>query len=290
MPRKQTRTPPRLYDDLERSGRLRIKTFLWGAGAISLTALAGYLTFASGGTTSIHEWTRQQIVHLTAISGFTTQNIYLQGRINANAADLLSAVQIKRNDPLFARSPSDIQEDLSKNTWIEYAQVERHLPDTIYIRVIEREPVALWQQHGIVHVIDTKGRVLTDDLKRFAHLPLVVGTGANTAAAPLIAYLRAEPELTDRLQAATWVSGRRWDLYFKDHVIVKLPEENMGLAIKKLADAQSKDQILEKQISGVDLRTPDRMIIAAPTKEYQQKNSSQESIHPVSFTQNGNDL
>mgnify|MGYP002361391781 CR=1 FL=1 len=290
MPRKQTRTPPRLYDDLERSGRLRIKTFLWGAGAISLMALAGYLTFASGGTTSIREWTSQQIVHLTAISGFTTQNIYLQGRINAKAADLLSAVQIKRDDPLFSRSPADIQQDLIKNTWIEYAQVERHLPDTIYIRVIEREPVALWQQHGVVHVIDAKGRVLTDDLKRFAHLPLVVGTGANTAAAPLIAYLRAELELTDRLQAATWISGRRWDLYFKDHVIVKLPEENMGLAIKKLADAQSKDQILEKQISSIDLRTPDRIIVAAPTEEYQQKNSSQESIHPVSFTQSGNDL
>lgn len=290
MPRKQTRTPPRLYDDLERSGRLRIKTFLWGAGAISLMALAGYLTFASGGTTSIREWTIKNVVQLSAKSGFTTQNIYLQGRINANAADLLSAVQIKRNDPLFARSPSDIQEDLSKNNWIEYAQVERRLPNTLYIRILEREPVALWQYKRIVHVIDAKGRVLTDDLKRFTHLPLVVGTGANTAAAPLIAYLRAEPELTDRLQAASWVSDRRWDLHFKNNVTVKLPEENMGLAIKKLADAQSKDQILEKQIGGIDLRTPDRMIVAAPDPKNQSSDTPSGNVRPVSFTQSGNDL
>jgi cell division protein FtsQ len=57
------------------------------------------------------------------------------------------------------------------------------------------------------------------------------------------------------------MDNRRWDFLLKDGITVKLPEEEMELALHKLAEAEDKDAVFEKDIIGIDLRDPQRFIL-----------------------------
>src|SRR5205085_9476953 len=104
---------------------------------------------------------------------------------------------------------------------------ERRLPGTLFVRLAERHPLAVWQHGGVQQLIDREGAVIpVNDLSRFAHLPTVVGDDAAPYAAGLIDMLTSQPALAPRVTAAVRVGGRRWNLRIDDAIEVMLPEEN----------------------------------------------------------------
>lgn len=216
----------------------------------------------SGGAARGAEWMRAQTLNLTADAGFRVKNIMVEGRKHADSETIKAIVNIEKGDPLFAFNPAQAQEMIEKIAWVRAAQVERRLPDTIYIRLEERQPMALWQKDGKLSVIDEEGVVLTDhNPQDFRSLLLIAGDKAPENAAELLSMLEAEPEMSQYVEAATFVSGRRWDLKLKDGCTVKLPEDEVGLALRRLAVTQESDDILNKNLSVIDLRESDRITV-----------------------------
>src|SRR5699024_336470 len=115
--------------------------------------------------------------------------------------------------PILAVSPSRAKQKLEALAWIRSAAIERRLPSTIYVRLVERHPLAVWQHDGKFHLIDREGEVIpVTDLSRFAELPSVVGDTAPRHAARLLAVLSHEPELFSHVTAAVRVDDRRWNV------------------------------------------------------------------------------
>lgn len=220
-----------------------------------------YLFFATGSAAGVREWGRERMVQLAATAGYRLDRIYIEGRTNISKQELRDILNMKVGDPLFAFDPDTARAILLRMPWIKDAQVRRHLPNTIYVSITERTPIALWQQDGKVRVIDTEGVTLTRDLRAFTKLPLVVGQDANIHAATLLSLLAAEPTIAARVDAATWVGNRRWDLNLRGGTLVKLPEDDAGLALKRLADTQLRDMILDKDLAMIDLREPERTVV-----------------------------
>ncbi len=253
---KQSRR--RVNGDLRPWGLRRIFTLT----CLVLAAVMGvYLFFATGSAGLVREWGRTRVVNLAANMGYRVQNIFVEGRHYTDKDVLRGILNMERGDPLFAFDPDTARDLLTKVAWVRDAQIRRELPGNIRIKLTERTPMALWQQGGKVRVIDTEGVVVTADLRAFTTLPLVVGDGANTRAAALLSILAAEPHLQKRIVTASWVGGRRWDLATTNGIVIKLPEEDMGLAIKKLSDGQTHDGLLEKDIAVIDLREADRLVV-----------------------------
>lgn len=222
-----------------------------------------YLFIATGSAAGVREWTRERMVNLAATAGYRLDRLYVEGRHYTNAQELKDILNMKRGDPLFAFDPDTARAMLVRIPWIKEANVRRELPNTIYISIHERTPIALWQHDGKVRVIDAEGMTLTRDLRAFTKLPLVVGENANTNASTLLSLLAAEPQIAQRVDAATWVGGRRWDLNLRGGTVVKLPEDDTGLALKRLADTHAAEGILDKDLAMIDLREPDRTVVRA---------------------------
>src|SRR3546814_17144066 len=67
--------------------------------------------------------------------------------------------------------------------------------DTLFIAITERRPLALWQRHRTLALVDEDGVVITDRrLGRFATLPIVIGDGAPERAKGAIAMLSRSAE------------------------------------------------------------------------------------------------
>ena len=122
--------------------------------------------------------------------------------------------------------------------------------------------MALWQVDHKFTVIDRAGRVISGaSAERFRDLPLVVGPGAPEHTADLLKLMRREPDLQRQVIAATRVGERRWNLLLSDDIEVRLPEEGASQAWTLLADLVREHGLLARDITLIDLRLPDRMIV-----------------------------
>ena len=119
-------------------------------------------------------------------------------------------------------------------------------PGRLHIAVTEREAFALWQKDGKVAVIADDGTVVEPFVgARFAKLPLVVGTGAETRAKDFLALLDNYPLIRDQLHAAVLVAERRWNVVLKNGIDVRLPETDVRAGARDAGAARPRQEALE---------------------------------------------
>src|SRR5690606_1359314 len=194
--------------------------------------------------------------------GLRIEEVLVEGRARTDGEEILARLGLETGRPILAVDPQASRAALETLPWVTAASVERQLPDTLYIRLVEREPLALWQDHGVIQVIDRDGAVIPDvEPRRFAHLPLVVGPDAPAHAARLIAVMNAEPELRDRVTAAVRVGGRRWNIQIEGRIDVRLPEAGAAEAWQQLARIERQQGLLARDVLVIDLRLPDRLVV-----------------------------
>lgn len=256
----------------------------FGLGLAIVTGLVwtGAWLWLSGSVHKAANWTTNQIILASGEAGFTVENIYIEGRVYADAVVLKSLIDLEAGDPLFGADVDHIQDKISQMAWVGDVVVERRLPDTLYIKLEERVPVARYKaaDSDRMVVLDQYGQSITDyKLSRFEGLLLVSGEHSAKHAPQLVEFIHAEPDVEALTLYAKRISDRRWDLKFRSGVLVKLPEGDIGFALKKLARAQRDNQILERDLAGIDLRDPERIILQTKpgqTQHYKARYSSSE--------------
>ncbi len=270
--------------DLDRAQRSprrrRAPRWVWRAGAVAAVLVliggGGFAVHRSGWDAETVELVRAKAVAFTVSAGLTVNNVAVQGRGRTSGDAILSALGATRGTPMLEISPAAAKARLEALPWIRSASVERLLPDTLFVRVTERQPLALWQRKGKLELIDREGEVVAvPSLDEFADLVILVGDDAPKAASALLEMLATEPALQTHVSAAVRIGGRRWNLKLDNGIDVALPEDNVGAAWHQLAQLDRTDGLLKRNILRVDLRLPDRLVLqvpeaakpAAPTKK-----------------------
>ena len=255
---------------------LWMKRFGIGIAAVVLTLWVGAWFWLSGSIQSAAEYGFDKTIEITADAGFRVQNILVEGRVNTDSDVLMGIVNIQKDDPLLSFNPNEAQELIERIAWVEKVRVERRFPDTIFIELIERVPLALFQKDKRLFLIDQKGAVITDfGLNRFQDLLLVSGAGAPENAHPLIQNIKAEEILMPHIEAASYISNRRWNLKTSSGISIKLPAEDIGFALRRLALLQEEQDIFNKKLQHIDLRDHDRIIVQVVPGEVQEYSINQ---------------
>ena len=198
----------------------------------------------------------------TADAGLAVDDVLVEGRNRTDPGAILTAVRVERGSPILAFDPHTAKAELEALPWVRTAMVERRLPDLVYVRLTEREPLAIWQLNGKLSVIDRTGRVIDGaQAERFATLPLVVGRDAPDHAAALLSVLDSEPELRTKVIAAVRVASRRWNVRLTGGIDVHLPESEPAAAWSHLARIERQRGVLGRDVVTIDLRLPDRLIV-----------------------------
>ncbi len=231
-------------------------------GTLGVVTYAGFYLWASGWVQGTTVRMQKSFYTAAAERGFKVKNLVIDGRVNLDRTAIKHAIAVEKGSPIFAADLGGIEQSLEQISWVGDALVERRLPDTLYIKIRERAPIALWQRQGKLAVVDAQGVVLSDkNLDQFRDLPIIVGDEAPQRAPDLVAMIQAEPDLKTRLESAKWIGGRRWDLFLKNGVAVRLPEDDQGQAIARLSKAQKEGAIMDRQIEAIDLRDPVRIVV-----------------------------
>jgi cell division protein FtsQ len=237
---------------------------LWiGIPALLAGGLFGALQFSgSAHTEAALQYAADRLLKGTAQLGLVVADIKVEGRETTDRQTILDALGAGPGSPILAMRPRRAKEQLETLPWVRSAVVERRLPDTLYVRLVERKPLALWQHSGKLELIDREGAVIpVAQLDRFAKLPLVVGESAAAHAVELIDMLATEPDLASRVNAAIRVGHRRWNLRIDNTIDVLLPADAAGSAWAQLARLERSSAILKRDVQVVDVRLPDRLVL-----------------------------
>ncbi|MDC0149093.1 FtsQ-type POTRA domain-containing protein [Rhodospirillales bacterium] len=229
--------------------------------------------YSSGNAAKGIEKVRWSAISATATMGFRVNEVMVSGRQQTEREILVKALNVARGAPILAFDIADAKRRVEALPWVRASTIERMLPDTILISIVEREPLALWQLDSKLHLIDAEGEViLNDGLENYSDLLMVVGNGAETEASALIALIGTEPALMQQVKAATWIGSRRWNVHLKGDIVVRLPEDDAQSAWTRLAEYHKNHRVLDKNVIVLDLRIPDRLIVKTG-----QKGSGQET-------------
>ncbi len=239
----------------------------WALGAaaalmLGLAVHGGWWLWQGGWVTRAVDQARWKLIAISGDLGFTVRDVLVVGRHQTTRQELLAAVRLARGAPILAFDLEAAKKRIEVLPWVRTAAVERLLPDTVLLRLDERRPLALWQHKGRFALIDHQGEVIIEDgLERFADLPLVVGEDAPGHASDLLGILESQPRLMTLVKAAVRVGGRRWNVRLDNGIDVRLPEEDPGAAWARLAEYQRTHRVLARDITVLDLRLPDRLIV-----------------------------
>lgn len=238
-----------------RLAALLVLVMVGGAGALWRSTAPGWIDRAS---TRLGDGT----LALTRDAGLGVDEVLVEGRRRTDPARLLAALDIDRGIPILSVDPAAARARVEALGWVRRATVARRLPDLVYVRIEEFEPLALWQFAGRLSLIAHDGQVIAGaSPDAFAHLPLVVGDGAPEAAVTFLNLVSAYPAVASATAAAVRVSGRRWNLQLEGGIEARLPEDDVSTALADLAELVSNQGLLERDVMTVDLRQRDRLIV-----------------------------
>ncbi|MEM8988478.1 MAG: cell division protein FtsQ/DivIB [Pseudomonadota bacterium] len=195
-------------------------------------------------------------------AGFAVERITARGLENVTEAEMLAAVGPVEGVSLLHVDLAGARDRVEALGWVEVAAVSRLWPDVLHVSIIERAPAAVWQLNGQMHLIDAEGGVIVPvPADAYPHLPLVVGEGAATAAGEIFALLADYPDIRAETKAMVRVGHRRWNLRLKSGADVKLPEDGVAAALRRLAGAHEANDLLRKPMKYIDLRNAEQAVL-----------------------------
>jgi len=234
--------------DTPRDARPRWKRMLRGFGALLLaTAAVG------------SPWWGPRA--LSQLDFFHVRRVEFDGIRYSRAADLVRALGVDTTQSVWQSLP-DLARRIAAHPLVAAAGVERRLPGTLVVHVVEREPIALVLSQGVLRPTDVSGAILPIDPARVP-MDVPVASSADSALLHLLDGLRVEaPTLYARVTQAQRVNSNELRVFlgsvmvrmtpdvtvsrFKDILPVEADLARNGLRAVEL-DLRFRDQVIARQ-------------------------------------------
>jgi cell division protein FtsQ len=137
----------------------------------------------------------------------------------------------------------------------------------LQIDITERVPALIWRSNAGLILVDATGHPIAAAARRadWPELPLIVGEGAHEAAEEALALSAAAAPLADRLRGLQRRGERRWDVVLTEGQRIMLPEDAPVPALERLLSLDRARDVLDRDLTHVDLRLPERPTLRLTT-------------------------
>ena len=195
-------------------------------------------------------------------NGFTINNIQIFGIKNITKETIIKNVNNEKQSNILNVNLLNIYNNLKNNDWVEELYIERVLPNTIKISIKEKEAIGIWQYEMSNKLITKDGEIIsTANINKFKiDLPIIHGNHANKNANSILKILETNKVLTKNIWSLDYINNRRWNLHFKQGIIVLLPSKGVLKAWNKIIELQRNYDVLNLGLTELDLRNPNKIL------------------------------
>ncbi len=193
---------------------------------------------------------------------FALENVYLEGQKKSSTKAIIAAAELKIGDSIFKKSVEQIKENIDNVPWVLNSVIYRKLPNSLYIGIMEREPIGIWQYQKKLYLFDINSvKINYDKFAEFKHLPILICDDINLYINELYPIISKNKELYSKITSIIRISERRWNVRFNEDLEIKLPEENLEEAWNILLKINKNNEFLNDDVISIDLRTEKRIFI-----------------------------
>jgi len=270
---------PARRSPLQRVNNRFNRAFVLHGPAIRRSFMVAALLAGAAGLYAAHEPIGSGIAALSTLAqggfadaGLAVGEISISGQTLTPEQAIFDALGIQPDTSTLAFDVEAARGRIAELPAIDTVTVRKTYPADVTVSVTERVPVARWRVDGITFVIDSTGVQIGEDRGAYGDLPLVIGDGAADDAMVMIRALDRFPQLQNGLVALSRIADRRWDMIYDTGLRVQLPENGVAQALGKLNSYQSEYQLLDRDVTVIDLRV-DSVVAVRPSKREDPKKS-----------------
>ena len=240
---------------MNRGAKHLLKKILLYCCIVVLILLSGYYIVSKTKVFAQHQYNKliSYLTNTARALNFKVNHIYIAGNNFTDIQDIKN--QIETQGSIFNISINNIQIRLESLQWVKTAVVERRLPDTLYIIITEYKSAAIWQRNDQSVIITENGKIIGADDAQHPDLLVIIGQNAPDHLHELQEII--PQNWIPKIYSATLFSNRRWDIDFKNHLKLKLPEDDPKKAWKNFINMYS--SVKDKKL--IDLRIANKIFI-----------------------------
>lgn len=229
----------------------------------ALVFLAGWYLAQPAQQRLMRGWSADLRATIAARPEFQIQQMEVAGASRDLTDEIHRRVGVTFPVSWFALDTELIEDRITALDAVASVRVAVDLGGAMRIAVTEREPAILWRQGPILQILDGEGHRIAylDRREGRSDLPLVTGTGADTAVPEALALIALSEPLRDRLRGLTRRGERRWDIVLTRDQRILLPETGASAALERVLAMDQATDLLDRDVPIVDLRDPDRPTI-----------------------------
>ncbi|HEY8184114.1 MAG TPA: FtsQ-type POTRA domain-containing protein [Thermoanaerobaculia bacterium] len=198
---------------------------------------------------------------------FAVQHLEISGAQHTTPADVAAVRQRYLGTNLFHLDIAGLRRDVSSLPWVSRVEIEKKLPDTLRVRIVERVPIALVQGNDSIRYVDDRGVAFAvlSPAAGDSDLPLI--SGAQPADLPRsVAILRRlhaqDPELYARISEMRPLPPGGFAFFDRElHAFVYANEEEISAKWRDLRAIASAEHLERGDIAYADLRFNGQVVI-----------------------------
>ena len=223
-----------------------------------------------------------QLLDYVGERAFALESVTVKGRQKTKLADITDVLDVKRGDNLLKLDVRKVKQQLESLPWVRDVDVVRSFfPNSLRIEIKEKQVMAIWQLNERFYPLDMDGYVIEADYRPDKPILLVVGASAPENILSLLKMVKETDEkFLPRIKVANFISKRRWNVILDDirtGVTIKLPEDGVEKAWKKLLKLEETKGILKRKLTIIDLRLDGKVTVKL-RKSKMRKNKSEQEI------------
>ena len=197
---------------------------------------------------------KQEII----ISKFNIKEIKIENNLLLETEDIIKSLKPIYNKNLVNLNYREIEEKLSKQTFIESFNIKKKYPNTLQIKIVEKKPIAILQNKKKKYFLSEKLDLIEfNNSKKYQKLPLILGeekkfkifyNNLNEINFPL-----------EIINKYTLYESNRWDIETINQKVIKLPINNYIKSLKNYLNLRSKKNFENYKV--FDYRIENQLIL-----------------------------
>jgi cell division protein FtsQ len=198
---------------------------------------------------------------------FALKSVEVAGAVHTPRAAIDDVTKAYGGTNLFRLDIARLQADLVRLPWVSRVEIEKKLPDTLRIRIVERAPVALLQNGSTLHYVDDHGVAFAQLSAEIGDRDLPVirdARGAELArAVALLRTLRArDPQVFSRISELRPVAPRGFALFDRElGAQIYANDDDLSSKWRDLYGIVRAEHLGPRSIEYADLRFGDRIVL-----------------------------
>ena len=191
-------------------------------------------------------------INLNSLKFQNLNNISISGLDIKNKSILLKKIENLNLNNIFLINKTDLKDEIESNALIENYSIFKKYPSSLNVDIKKAKFLAKINKNGQILYIGSNGKFIKNNSSNY-QLPFIFGN-------PKVIEFFNIKEIIDNskisytdIKNLFFFPSKRWDLELRDNTIIKLPNDNVNLALNlaieflddnKFIDARIKNQII----------------------------------------------